>query len=239
MKNFQHKVRRFREFFTTKGSLNLLSYLPFPSSNTKKDKFLSKLPRCSPHLAGPLKPFCNAYIYSSRPLLCASSSFPPPFDNLYPSLSIEMKALNLEIHRGISSTLKFRDSSCHRCLRVGEIVDFCFVSRKGIKKKECRWRKEILSLGSPRQGGKQKEWDRTGRIRSLENESFVSLDLCASFERLTAHRLCNFDPDPNVYFLVFPPFSSLRCFTLELFLCSWKAIRRWGYLSRVDDQLDI
>lgn len=166
MKNFQHKVRRFREFFTTKGSLNLLNYLPFPSSNTKKDKSLSKLPRCSPHLAGPLKPFCNAYIYSSRPLLCASSSFPPPFDNLYPSLSIEMKALNLEIHRGISSRLRFRDSSCHRCLRVGEIVDFCFVSRKGIKKKGMSLEKRnfIPWLATPRGGVKRMGLNRENKI---------------------------------------------------------------------------
>lgn len=235
MKNFEHKVRRFREFFTTKGSLNLLSYLPFPSSNTKKDKSLSKLPRCSPHLAGPLKP--SATLTS---ILRDLSSAPPPLflrlSTIFSPLSIETKALNLEIHHGISSRLRFRDPSA--CLRVGKIEDFCFVSQKKEKRK-CRWyeEKKFYSLGLAKRRG-----ERMGpRIKSLEDESFVSLDLCASFERLTAHRLSNFDPDPNVYFLAFlpPPFSSLRCFTLELFSCSWEAIRRWGYLSRVDDQLDV
>lgn len=211
MKNFQHKVRRFREFFTTKGSLDLLSYLPFPSSNTKKDKSLSKLPRCSPHLAGPLKP--SATLTS---ILRGLSSAPPPLflrlSTIFSPLSIEMKALNLEIHHGISSRLRFRDPSA--CLRVGKIEDFCFVSQKKEKRK-CRWyeEKKFYSLASPRQG--EKEWDRTGRIKSLEDESFVSLDLCASFERLTAHRLSNFDPDPNVYFLVFLPLRSLPSVVLH------------------------
>lgn len=147
-------------------------------------------------------------------ILRGLSSAPAPLflNNLYPSLFIEMKALNLEIHHGISSRLRFRDPSA--CLRVGKIENFCFVSQEKCRKK----RNFIPWFVTPR--GK-KEWGRTGEIRSLENESFVSLDLCASFERLTAHRLCNFDPDPNVYFLVFlPQFFSLPCFTLELFLCS-------------------
>lgn len=234
MKNFQHKVRRFREFFTTKGSLNLLSYLPFPSSNTKKDKSLSKLPRCSPHLAGPLKTLTSILRgLSSAPaplFLRLSTIFTPPFLSRWKLLILKYTT---EYRLGWDSTIHPRVYALEKS-RI-----FVSFRREENKKKNSRWyeRKEILFLGHAKE--KQKEWNRTGRIRSLENESFVSLDLCASFERLTAHRLCNFDPDPNVYFLVFPPFSSFRCFTLELFLCSWEAIRRWGYLSRVDDQLNI
>lgn len=150
MKNFQHKVRRFREFFTTKGSLNLLSYLPFPSSNTKKDKSLSKLPRCSPHLAGPLKP--SATLTS---ILRGLSSAPAPLflNNLYPSLFIEMKALNLEIHHGISSRLRryllIRSGIHPHVYALEKSRIFVSFRRKNVE------RKEILFLGSSRQGGKK------------------------------------------------------------------------------------
>lgn len=152
MKNFQHKVRRFREFFTTKESLNLLSYLPFPSSNTKKDKSLSKLPRCSPHLAGPLKPSATLTSIlrglSSAPaplFLRLSTIFTPPFLSRWKLLILKYTT---EYRLGWDSTIHPRVYALEKS-RI-----FVSFRREENKKKNSRWyeRKEILFFGSPRQG---------------------------------------------------------------------------------------